>query len=190
MTNRKGRIQIWHHAVAYVRTAIQTTLRVLLLVWLSTSWLSDGLVNYSKSVGRKVNEPAMKTIEFEPLEGAGPFRFHTSWAENKKLVPKEAGKLITREDGAVMYPSFGLSFDFRADDSLSFVQIFRPLACKYRKVNLLGRLSSVLDKLARMGFEAEFKDGSYDYSELGIVLWCPDKRIETASLYIPGYYGR
>lgn len=87
-----------------------------------------------------------------------------------------------------MYRSEGLILGYDTADRLEFIEVTHPSSCLLGGIALLGDLKNVLVSMSAQGHKAPFEDGSYDFKDLGIVLYCPSGTIESAAIYQEGYY--
>ncbi|MFN3149943.1 hypothetical protein [Bremerella sp.] len=129
-------------------------------------------------------------LEFKPHDGTDQLPFGTSRGEirdghlaGKRCVTRRS---IPSDD---MYPKDGLKLGYDSAEELEFIEVFPPATCQYSGIQLVGSSTKrVLAELEKLGHTTEYDDDSYNFAGLGIILYCPDKKVESASIYKQGYY--
>ena len=129
-------------------------------------------------------------LEFTPPSGTDKLPIGKARREDRNHILNGIAYVTPlNEPENDMYESEGLILGFDAHDELEFVEVIPPSTCHFFRSILLGRTAhEVLEDIQRHGHIPQFEDDSYNFKDLGIILYCPGKVIGSASVYPKGYY--
>ncbi|GAA4441888.1 hypothetical protein [Bremerella cremea] len=129
-------------------------------------------------------------LDFKPHMGTDLLPFGTPRSEVRDVV-LEGKRFVTRtsEPRNDFYVSDGLILGYDDQDTLEFIEVFSPSKATFDGIALTDKATKeVIGEFEKRGHQVPFDDGSYDFRELGIIFYCPEKRIESSSIYREGYY--
>lgn len=128
-------------------------------------------------------------LKLEPNVGANSLVFGTMRNDIRKLL--EGTDLITKsvEPENDFYETEGLILGYDEIEELEFIEIIKPSTVEFKNINFYSlSLSDCIDEMRKYGYIAEFDDGGYNFEAIGVALYCPQKILESVSIYRKGYY--
>lgn len=129
-------------------------------------------------------------LDFQPSKGTDKLLFGMTRTEIRALTLRgKPFRVPSNEPESDMYEGEGLILGYDDKDTLEFVEVVLPSTCRFSGIKLLGRsLADVLEDMRQLGHVSHYEDDSHSFAELGIVLFCPDGKIGSASIFREGYY--
>jgi hypothetical protein len=128
-------------------------------------------------------------LELEPNRGANSLLF----GKRRDEVRRTLGHLVFTTKPHEPQNDFcekeGLILGYDEQDELEFIEIVKPSSAEFRNIRFFELdLPDVLARMRSLGFSADYDDGGYNFTSIGIALYCPQGELESVSLYREGYY--
>ena len=129
-------------------------------------------------------------LEFKPPKGTDRLLFGTPRTEIRAIALRGTNFRTPPSDPENdMYEGEGLILGYDDKDELEFVEVVMPSTCHFSGISLIGRpLTDVIQDMRQRGYISHIEDDSHKFDELGIILFCPEGRIGSASIFKEGYY--
>ncbi len=129
-------------------------------------------------------------LTFEPNRGAEPLLiFGVDRSTVRRSLSPLAFRTKATEPESDFYETEGLILGYDNRDRLEFVEVFPPSTAEFKGLPLLeSTVDEVFEHLRHLGYSSEFDDGGYEFSSIGLAIYCPAGRIESASVFREGYY--
>lgn len=127
---------------------------------------------------------------FESNVGAAPLAFGGQRADIRVLLERYPHKLFTTNPENDYYTGNGFILGYDEEDKLEYIEVFRPAVAVFDGFRLFDcGLRECLVALKMRGLEAPLNDASYDFPNVGLIMYCTRGAIvESASIYREGYY--
>lgn len=125
----------------------------------------------------------------EPNVGATPLQFGSVRANVRALLAGFSRSQHAAEPENDFYSSDGLILGYDKDDLLEFIEIFPPSSAEFAGVSVFQvELAAFVTKLIEAGGKPAPLSGGQRFPELGVANFCPQKKLESVSVYRREYY--
>ncbi len=130
----------------------------------------------------------MKLI-IQPNVGAQPFIFGDSRSNVRTLMSEKPQTFLSQPEND-FYDS-GITFGYDKNDQLEFIEVSDEYTIEYQGIQFFSlQLQDCLDQLKQLGYSAPYDavGAGYDFSSIGLGLYCEEGVIKGVSIYALGYY--
>ncbi len=131
----------------------------------------------------------MKLI-LQPDIGTDPFFFGDQRVNVRKLfseVPYVKPSVLDHD----IYKNKGIILGYDQNDQLEFIEVSDENMVEYQGIQFFSlELSGILERLKNLGYSAPYDsiDSGYNFTSIGLGLYCEEGVIKGVSIYAPGYY--
>jgi hypothetical protein len=127
-------------------------------------------------------------FDLRPLQGAGPLQFGMERKDVRHLLGG-APRIHATEPENDFYSEQGLIAGFDGKDALEYLEMSVPAIPLLDGIALLSLpLDDVVELLQSKAGPAPFDDGGYRFDAIGMAIYCPQRSIESVSVFREGYY--
>jgi hypothetical protein len=128
-------------------------------------------------------------FSFESDIGASPLTFGADRTVVRAGLSPLVPKTQATEPENDFYTKEGLIVGFDKNNKLEFIEVFPPSTAQFGEVRFFDKpFPQILADLRSMGLSYREIHGAYRFDSVGISLYAPNKTIQSASLFKPGYY--
>ena len=128
-------------------------------------------------------------FKLEPNRGANPLVFGQNRNKVRRLLNNLVFSTKTNEPENDFYRKEGIILGYDEKDELEFVEIIPPSSAELENIQIFElNLPDLLAKVRSLGFPSSYENGGYNFSPIGLAIYCPREKVESVSLYREGYY--
>ncbi len=131
----------------------------------------------------------MKLI-LQPNIGAEPFLFGEQRSYIRGLISAQP-KTKSFEPENDFYKDEGIILGYDSNDQLEFIDVSDKCIVEFQGVQFFSlQLQDCLDQMRQLGYSAPYDavGAGYDFSSIGLGLYCEERVIKGVSIYALGYY--